>query len=519
MAASNNTAAISQPHGVGFVWCTMLWDLSWALIDEYGYDTDLYNGTGGNNIAMALVIEGLKLQPCNPGFVDGRDAILQADQMLYGGANECLIWQVFARRGLGASAIQGTSASRSDGTQAFDMPLASVKATVTKNACSSDAVFLTLSNLNASAISQYNYTYSVDGGANIAGSWTGNVSSCSATTGIPFTYGTLPRGTHQIILTGTNPVTAPITFLVNVNNSGTENVINTFGTAADNLVAYDDSGNIPTWERGDAYAPANGRALNSIITGGSKVYGTNLDGIHGDANKFYLMSQCYNLSQLKDTFVKFDMAFDIEKDWDLLYMEYSTNGGTSWSVLGTAADVNWYNSTRLPNGTDCFNCVGKQWTGEAAVASTHTGGGTVGTMHNYSHTLSAFDSTGSAETSIVFRFTYHADEAVAEEGAVIDNFVVQGVINPLSLEENEFNGLRIYPNPVNGLLNVTSDTSLINAKISLFDITGRVLSNAVNVSIIDSNKLNVNVSNLASGNYFITIEDDSHKSTKQFIKN
>ena len=112
-----------------------------------------------------------------------------------------------------------------------------------------------------------------------------------------------------------------------------------------------------------------------------------------------------------------------------------------------------------------------------------------------------------------------SNEAVAEEGAVIDNFVVQGVINPLSLEENEFNGLRIYPNPVNGLLNVTSDTSLINAKISLFDITGRVLSNAVNVSIIDSNKLNVNVSNLASGNYFITIEDDSHKSTKQFIKN
>ena len=43
----------------------MLWDLTWALINSYGYDPDLYEGTGGNNIAMALVIEALKLQACN----------------------------------------------------------------------------------------------------------------------------------------------------------------------------------------------------------------------------------------------------------------------------------------------------------------------------------------------------------------------------------------------------------------------------------------------------------------------
>ena len=107
--ATTNLATISQPHGIGYVWCTMLWDLSWALIDTYGYDADLYDGSGGNNIAMNLVIEALKLQVCNPGFVDGRDAILQADQLLYGGSNKCLIWQVFADRGLGYSANQGLS--------------------------------------------------------------------------------------------------------------------------------------------------------------------------------------------------------------------------------------------------------------------------------------------------------------------------------------------------------------------------------------------------------------------------
>ncbi len=121
-AATNDVNGISQPHGIGFVWCTMLWDMTWALVDEYGFDEDLYTGTGGNNIAMQLVIEALKIQPCSPGFVDGRDAILAADELLYGGANRCLIWSAFARRGLGFSAQQGSSDDRADQVEAFDLP-------------------------------------------------------------------------------------------------------------------------------------------------------------------------------------------------------------------------------------------------------------------------------------------------------------------------------------------------------------------------------------------------------------
>jgi len=110
------------PHGVGSVWAEMLWEMTWDLVAQYGFDTDFYNGTGGNNISLALVTEGLKLQPCSPGFIDGRDAILAADVALYGGANECIIWEAFARRGLGFSASQGSSSSKTDGTEAFDLP-------------------------------------------------------------------------------------------------------------------------------------------------------------------------------------------------------------------------------------------------------------------------------------------------------------------------------------------------------------------------------------------------------------
>lgn len=119
--------SLSVPHGVGSVMCSMLWDMYWAFVDQYGFDNDIYNGTGGNNIAIQLVIDGLKLQPCTPGFTDVRDAIILADELNNGGANRCLIWETFARRGLGFSANQGDPNSRSDGTEAFDVPPACQK--------------------------------------------------------------------------------------------------------------------------------------------------------------------------------------------------------------------------------------------------------------------------------------------------------------------------------------------------------------------------------------------------------
>ncbi|MEM8560263.1 MAG: M36 family metallopeptidase, partial [Bacteroidota bacterium] len=115
---------ISIPHGVGFIWATILWEMTWDLIDQHGFSEDFYDadGTAGNQIALNLVTEGMKLQPCRPGFVDGRDAILAADDALYGGAHKDLIWAAFARRGLGFSAVQGSSSSVSDNREAYDLP-------------------------------------------------------------------------------------------------------------------------------------------------------------------------------------------------------------------------------------------------------------------------------------------------------------------------------------------------------------------------------------------------------------
>ncbi len=117
-----DVANVSMPHGIGFVWATMLWDLNWAFINQYGYDANIDSGNGGNNLLLQLVVDGLTLQPCNPGFVDARDAILLADQLNNNGANQCLIWKAFAKRGLGYSATQGSTNNRSDQVEAYDLP-------------------------------------------------------------------------------------------------------------------------------------------------------------------------------------------------------------------------------------------------------------------------------------------------------------------------------------------------------------------------------------------------------------
>jgi len=121
-------ATTTGTHPVGSIWGEILWEVTWALIDEFGFNPDVYNFTGdvnsdaGNIMAMAVVIEGLKFTHCRPGFVDARDAIIQAATQIYGGDVVCVMWEAFAKRGLGYYADQGSSESTTDGVVSFDVP-------------------------------------------------------------------------------------------------------------------------------------------------------------------------------------------------------------------------------------------------------------------------------------------------------------------------------------------------------------------------------------------------------------
>ncbi|RNA61064.1 T9SS C-terminal target domain-containing protein [Chryseobacterium nematophagum] len=110
-------------HSIGFVWATMLWDLHWKYAEKYGYSADvLANMTNGSTKVLQLVTDALKLQVCNPSFVEGRDAILAAEQAVTGGEDKCMIWKVFAKRGLGVNASAGNKANINDQIEDFTVP-------------------------------------------------------------------------------------------------------------------------------------------------------------------------------------------------------------------------------------------------------------------------------------------------------------------------------------------------------------------------------------------------------------
>ncbi len=200
-ATYNTIITAVAPHGVGYVWCGMIWDLTWAMIDDHGQGA-------GFDVAMNLVNEGMKLQPCSPGFVDGRDAILAADLALYGGANSCRIWEVFARRGLGFSANQGSSGSKIDGTEAFDTP----------NFCTLD-----VTPVMGSVCAPANAVYTVTNG-------TTDVRTLSATgnpagTTISFSVNPIPaNGTSTMTVSNTGAAIAG-SYTVTVTGTGSVNVL------------------------------------------------------------------------------------------------------------------------------------------------------------------------------------------------------------------------------------------------------------------------------------------------------
>jgi extracellular elastinolytic metalloproteinase len=113
--------SLALPHGLGHGWAAVLWDMAWDLVEQHGFNPNAYAAwnTGGNNRAIQYVIDGLKLQGCGPGLVVARSAIIAAQEALTGGEDTCTLWAAFARRGLGFSAVQGTT-NRDDNEEAFD---------------------------------------------------------------------------------------------------------------------------------------------------------------------------------------------------------------------------------------------------------------------------------------------------------------------------------------------------------------------------------------------------------------
>jgi hypothetical protein len=83
-----------EAHSLGEIWCMMLLEVRARLINRLGY-------AAGNQRALQLVTDAMKLDPVDPTFFDGRDSLIAADNASFGGADVNDIWDGFAVRGMG----------------------------------------------------------------------------------------------------------------------------------------------------------------------------------------------------------------------------------------------------------------------------------------------------------------------------------------------------------------------------------------------------------------------------------
>ena len=361
--------------------------------------------------------------------------------------------------------------------------------------CNVNSLSFLVKNTGLSTVTNFTLNYTINGVPNNF-IWNGNLVSLATTT-IEISGLSLIRGKSVIQGTVVLPNDSfannnSINVEILNNDNGLVGSLNTFETPFSNLVTSQ-AGGTSLWQRGIP----TGTLLNTTSSG-VRVYGTNLSGNYTDGTKAYLYSQCYNFSQISNPFIRFKMAFDLELNWDILYLEYSTDIGQTWNVLGSANDANWYNSSRTPQtADDCNNCPGAQWTG------TNT------TMLEYSYMLNQFI----GQSNIIFRFVFHSDEAVNNEGVIIDDFIIDGT---LSTSDFSLNEIAIYPNPSNGLFTLTYG-NYKPQKVEVFDVTGKIIL-TIEENALSDDKIQLNLEKASTGVYFVKIINENHHVVKRIIK-
>lgn len=105
-----------QVHAIGEIWCNALLEVRARLIARLGWKA-------GNQLALQLVTDGMKLDPLSPTLLQGRNAILAANfaSASASAATEVDIWRGFAARGMGYSA-SAIAPNNSNVVESFDVP-------------------------------------------------------------------------------------------------------------------------------------------------------------------------------------------------------------------------------------------------------------------------------------------------------------------------------------------------------------------------------------------------------------
>ncbi len=179
---------------------------------------------------------------------------------------------------------------------------------------------------------------------------------------------------------------------------------------------------------------------------------------------------------------------------------------TGWTLTtsgGTTVASNSY-STANPDGSSITETINNLASGDYVFTITDSyGDGICCSYGNGSYTLS------SSVGTIVSGGSFTSSD--------VTNFCVDSSKSPISneilLSNVSDSDIRIYPNPVKSVLEITTMNATFDS-IKVFNIYGALVKT---INFSDS-KVNVNVSELASGTYFIRFISGKNVITKRFIK-
>lgn len=116
-------------------------------------------------------------------------------------------------------------------------------------------------------------------------------------------------------------------------------------------------------------------------------------------------------------------------------------------------------------------------------------------------------------------WTLSVVDAYNGDGGVVNSVKLNicNITPPLSTETNTLSGLKIYPNPTTGIVNIDLGNAILDGKsvLNLYDIQGRIITTKEMNSSVDS----LNLSNLSDGVYMLSIENGTSKTTKKIVLN
>lgn len=267
---------------------------------------------------------------------------------------------------------------------------------------SSNNVSVQLFNYGTQTLDTIDVAYSVNGGPSTIEMWTGTLAPNTSTV---FNFATpfnAPSGSYSICAwTELVNEQAPQNDTTCATSTGIPTIVIPYFTDFENGVqAWVSTGGNGQWQLGSP----GGSVINSSYSG-SNAWMTQLSSNYQNNSNDFLYTPLFDFSQSFDAELRFWHWFSSENSFDGGRVDISVDGGTTFSVLGTAfstVGTNWYNTSNL------FGSGQPGWAGN---------------QNGWQQSTYPLDFLNSAAGLVQFRFNFSSDGSVNNyDGWAIDDF-------------------------------------------------------------------------------------------------